>query len=440
MNISKVGQAPFVPVTTWYGVLPVPLWNTRAVVVLFSIGLIGSISLWVYRYLCTSHSSEKKSPLTNQVQRLEYKGPGVDTVFAKELFVYIAAFLSTEDLVSLSRCSKTLSSICAVDSLWKPMSEKLLLPPINNPMTYREQVISFYSEFEKFSTSNVFKKFRNSISFPSHSKLNMPAFLQVSIDSLRTCSLAKRQEIISQAMEMNCRDIAFYFCQKEVIPITLFYATLQMPKTCQIDGPPKNQNLRLNFDFLWIHNIYLPPLLPADEYRGLVVCVALIMNRLDIVKVQLKKGPISPKRCEDAFMTAVKSGKIDIVDLLLKNSEISTFCRGDAVWWAVVGGRLDIIDLLLKNGEISIKCRGDAVWWAVVGGRLDIIDLLLKNGEITEENILYVFKVADEKGHRCIIDLLMRYTLRSEQDLQDAVIKAKEAQQMKDSDILEICW
>ncbi len=425
------------------------LWNGRTVVVLFGLGLTVSIGVWIYRYFQYDHASPVELPPAvlqeSEGCRLEL---GVFQEYPRDVLGKIASFLPERDLVSLGLCSTRLAKICSEDSLWKPISIKLPLPPKEGEMTYQKQVNQFYH------------RFRQVIFLISHlPRESILAWNPRDCYEMHIKSFGQRKTTIAieTALDHKFFDVVFRFSQ-----IFLRYP-----------APPWIYRRAVAHRQWYLAYKILekqPELI--NHIRDEVILFACEDNKIDLVESILQQGPISKSSLENCVSKATELGHLDMVKLLLsKNEPLGVHCREAAYQTAAIARRLDImkvlednsirkwlhllvasyahvqgydeivaylgsqddiseddlrmavsaacgfgtkgcekelVQLLLQKGEITEESRRDCMCSAVRAGLEDVIGILLNNGRISEESRTLVLNDAIDCGHLGIVNLLLQ--------------------------------
>jgi len=304
-----------------------------------------------------------------------------------EALVNIASFLPEIDLTHLGQCSKKLAGICKDDSLWKPFSQRLFLPPIENSipedsmenppeqgskqtekdtqaeMTYQEQVRDFYSQFVMFNSGSPHAKTRAAY------KPVLKIFEAQDQNDRKTFAL--------EGLKNNFLNVIFHLNQVGLI------------------------------DNCWTETF-----------------TASLQEKQWYMSIELLKKIPNNINLSSAVKEASRAGRLDFVKELLQKGQLTDRDRGIAVIFAAKAGQKEIIALLLQGGTIPEEQRGYAVGEAASINKPDIVTMLLENGHISDYDRYWAYCIAFFKEYRDIIDLLKQPFALSAEDYGIIILRA----------------
>lgn len=343
------------------------IWNTRTVVVLCGLALVGSIGIWIYRYF---------------TQR------------------------ATRDLPPLE--IKNIS--------WEELSQELHLPPKEESKTYEQQVQDFYQQFGQFIDKTSLPKATegpghfiaelliNSVIYFVKTKImntTPQAIYEEFMTSLKEGSQAKRSEAVSIALEHGFLDVAFHFTQTDIINQEQNW--IDWEKVLSKAGQQKQ--------WYMVNKLLEQSSNQADlirtANRSFVLCWAAEDGQLDIVKLVLKKGPIPENWLGIAFCIAAKIGRLDIMKALFENVTIPRYCR----FWAACNAHVKNYQAIIREMGPPESCKEDiakAIIAACHDNNLELVTYLLQMGEISQEDRENALQIAQEKGFETIAQLLTK--------------------------------
>ena len=330
------------------------IWNTRTVVVLLAVAVVGSIGIWIYRYF--------NQPAPRNLPPLD---------------------LDTQNIP------------------WETVSKKLHLPPKEKSHTYEQQVQAFYHRFGQFidrtETRNFIENFLMSLMQTKTVTLTPQARYQQFMTSLKEGSESDKSEAISIAIAHDFLDVAFHFTQIGIINQKQDW--INWDKVLNEAAKQKR----------WDMVKQLLEQSSAKQEDGLrIVRLSLIIGfaagdgQLDIVKLLLKKGRFPDNFVGFAFGQAAKIGRLDIMKVLSENIIIPPFHRFWAACNAHVKKYRDIIEYLGPQAPPQNDID-KAITSACYDNNPELVQYLLQLGGIPPEK---AYQTAREKGSEEIAKLL----------------------------------
>ncbi len=343
------------------------IWNTRTVVVLCGLALVGSISIWIYRYFT--------QPAPRDVPTLDIKNIS-----------------------------------------WEELSQELHLPPKEGSKTYEQQVQDFYQQFGQFIDQASSPKTTegpghfiaelliNSVIYFVKTKImntTPQAIYEEFMTSLKKESQPKRSEAVSMALEHGFLDVAFHFTQTDIIN----------QKENWIDREKVLSKAGQQKQWYMVNKLLEQSSNQADlirtANRSFVLCQAAEDGQLDIVKLVLKKGLIPENWLGIAFCRAAKIGRLDIMKAVFENDTIPRYCR----FWAACNAQVKNYEDIIREMGPPESCKEDiakAIISACHDNHLELVTYLLQMDEISQEDREKALQIAQEKGFEDIAQLLTK--------------------------------